>query len=93
MVLMPRKTKPSTTRIRLMIHIKPPTLIRGNRSASRMDKPEVPPNAKWLGFLKYTMPTAVRIRPRFSSPKKFKFFSRFSLLNAFFKLFMGFLLF
>ncbi len=43
-------------------------------------------------FLKYTMPTAVRIRPRFSSQKKFKFFSIFFQLNTSFKLFMGFLL-
>ena len=52
MVLMPRKMNPSTTRIMLMIHMKPPTLILGNRSASRMDRPEVPPKAKWFGFLK-----------------------------------------
>ena len=52
MHLTPRKMKPSTTSARLMIHMKPPTLIFGNRSASRMDRPEVPPKAKWLGFLK-----------------------------------------
>ena len=48
----PRNTNPSTTSTRLMIHMKPPTLILGNRSASRMDRPDVPPKAKWLGFLK-----------------------------------------
>ena len=54
----------------------------GNRSASRMDRPEVPPKAKWLGFLKYTMPTAVSTRPRFNRAKKFRSFSRFSRLKA-----------
>ena len=91
MHLTPKKIKPSTTSTKLMIHIKPPTLIRGNRSASRMDRPEVPPKAKWLGFLKYTMPTAVSTRPRFSRTKKFRSFSRFSRLKASFKPFIGFL--
>ena len=36
-----------------------------------MDRPDVPPNAKWLGVLKTAIPTAVAISPRFSRKKNF----------------------
>lgn len=35
-----------------------------------MDRPEVPPNAKWLGVLKMEIPTAVKISPRLRNQEK-----------------------
>ncbi len=35
-----------------------------------MDRPEVPPKAKWLGVLKMEIPTAVKISPRLRIRKK-----------------------
>ena len=92
MDLIPRKTNPSSTSAALTNHMNAPTLKRGNSVASTMDRPDVPPNAKWLGVLKTAMPTAVAISPRFSRKKNFAsshsscgvrcFFSCASIKNA-----------
>ena len=78
MQLMPRKRKPSATSTRLSTHMKKPTLNCGNMAASRTDRPEVPPKAKWLGVLNQTMPRAVRMRPALSRTKKRRFAISFS---------------
>ena len=67
--------------MRILIHIKKePTFHCGNRVDSTMDRPEVPPNAKWLGVLKMEIPTAVKISPRFKTMKKI----RLSFVKIFF---------
>ncbi len=81
MQLIPRKIKPSTTSTALTIHINEPTSNCGKTAASRMDRPDVPPNAKWFGVLNSTIPIAVSISPMLSRPKNFRLFSRFSVLN------------
>ena len=48
----PRKKNPSTTSTALTIHMNTPTFHCGKRVDSMMDRPEVPPKAKWLGVLK-----------------------------------------
>ena len=48
----PRKKNPSTTSTALTIHMNTPTFHCGKRVDSMMDRPEVPPNAKWLGRFK-----------------------------------------
>ena len=52
----------------------------GKRVDSMMDRPEVPPKAKWLGVLKMEIPTAVKISPRLKIRKKI----RLSFVNIFF---------
>ena len=66
---MPRKMNPKTTSTALTTHMNAPTLNRGNSVASTMDRPDVPPNAKWLGVLNRAMPAAVATSPRFSRKK------------------------
>ena len=48
----PRKKNPSTTSAALTIHINAPTFHFGNKVERIIDRPDVPPNAKWLGVLK-----------------------------------------
>ena len=65
----PKKTNPSTTSAMLSIHMNALTGRLGNTAASTMDRPDVPPNAKWLGVLNSSMPSAVKNRPALSSAK------------------------
>ena len=76
----PRKKNPSTTSTALTIHMNTPTFHCGKRVDSMMDRPEVPPNAKWLGVLKMEIPTAVKISHRLRIRKKI----RLSFVNIFF---------
>ena len=66
MALRPRKISPITTSRVLMANIMLPTLAPGRISARMMDRPVVPPMAKWLGDLKKCVPAAVSSSPRFS---------------------------
>ena len=76
----PRKKNPSTTSAALTIHINAPTFHFGNKVERIIDRPDVPPNAKWLGVLKMAIQTAVKINPRFRMIKNI----RLSFLKLFF---------
>ena len=80
MDLSPRKKKPSTTRRAFTIHMNIPTFHSGNKVARIIERPEVPPKAKWFGVLKMEIPTAVNIRPRLRIRKKI----RLSFVKIFF---------
>ena len=66
----PRKKNPSTTSAALTIHINAPTFHFGNKVERIIDRPDVPPNAKWLGVLKMAIPTRCKNQSQIQNDKE-----------------------